>query len=82
MAADLLRRADYWRHGAERRSRLDPRRRVRVLVIALIENALVLAKVDPYWVQFALGGLVLVNRRAQSMARGAHGGSMSDAPRH
>jgi ribose transport system permease protein len=31
-----------------------------VLVIALIENALVLAKVDPYWVQFALGGLVLV----------------------
>jgi ribose transport system permease protein len=31
-----------------------------VLLIALIENALVLAKVDPYWVQFALGGLVLV----------------------
>jgi ribose transport system permease protein len=31
-----------------------------VLVIALIENALVLAKVDPYWVQFALGALVLV----------------------
>lgn len=30
-----------------------------VLVIALIENALVLAKVDPYWVQFALGALVL-----------------------
>lgn len=31
-----------------------------VLVIALIENFLVLAKVDPYWVQFALGALVLV----------------------
>jgi ribose transport system permease protein len=31
-----------------------------VLMIALIENALVLAKVDPYWVQFALGALVLV----------------------
>ena len=31
-----------------------------VLVIALIENVLVLAKVDPYWVQFALGALVLV----------------------
>jgi ribose transport system permease protein len=31
-----------------------------VLVIALIENALVLARVDPYWVQFALGALVLV----------------------
>ena len=31
-----------------------------VLVIALIENALVLAKVDPYWVQFALGALILI----------------------
>lgn len=31
-----------------------------VLLIALIENFLVLAKVDPYWVQFALGALVLV----------------------
>lgn len=31
-----------------------------VLVIALIQNGLVLAKVDPYWVQFALGVLVLV----------------------
>jgi ribose transport system permease protein len=30
-----------------------------VLVIALIENTLVLVKVDPYWVQFALGALVL-----------------------
>jgi ribose transport system permease protein len=31
-----------------------------VLVIALIENMLVLMRVDPYWVRFALGGLVLV----------------------
>jgi ribose transport system permease protein len=31
-----------------------------VLVIALIQNGLVLAKVDPYWVQFALGVLVLL----------------------
>ena len=31
-----------------------------VLVIALIENMLVLANVDPYWVQFMLGALVLV----------------------
>ncbi len=31
-----------------------------VLVISLIENVLVLARVDPYWVQFALGALVLV----------------------
>jgi ribose transport system permease protein len=30
-----------------------------VLVIALIENALVLVKVDPYWVRFTLGALVL-----------------------
>jgi ribose transport system permease protein len=30
-----------------------------VLVIALIENALVLVKVDPYWVQFTLGALLL-----------------------
>ncbi len=30
-----------------------------VFVIALIQNMLVLAKVDPYWVQFALGVLVL-----------------------
>ncbi len=31
-----------------------------VLVIALIENFLVLARVDPYWVQFALGALILL----------------------
>ena len=31
-----------------------------VLVIALIENMLVLVKLDPYWVQFTLGALVLV----------------------
>lgn len=31
-----------------------------ILVIALIQNALVLAKVDPYWVQFALGVLVII----------------------
>jgi ribose transport system permease protein len=31
-----------------------------VMVIALIENTLVLVKVDPYWVQFALGALVLL----------------------
>jgi ribose transport system permease protein len=30
-----------------------------VLVIVLIENGLVLAKVDPYWVQFLLGALIL-----------------------
>jgi ribose transport system permease protein len=45
-----------------------------VIVITLIENVLVLAKVDPYWVQFALGALVLVavglNRwRAVQVAR-------------
>ena len=45
-----------------------------VLVIALIENMLVLMRVDPYWVRFALGGLVLVtvgvNRwRAHQMGR-------------
>jgi ribose transport system permease protein len=31
-----------------------------VLAIALMENMLVLTRVDPYWVQFALGALVLV----------------------
>jgi ribose transport system permease protein len=45
-----------------------------VLVVALIENMLVLMRVDPYWVRFALGGLVLVtvgvNRwRAHQMGR-------------
>jgi len=30
-----------------------------VLVIALIQNGMVVAKVDPYWVQFLLGALVL-----------------------
>ena len=30
-----------------------------VLVIALIQNGMVLAKVDPYWVQFLLGALIL-----------------------
>ena len=30
-----------------------------VLLIALIENGMVLAKVDPYWVQFLLGALIL-----------------------
>jgi ribose transport system permease protein len=30
-----------------------------VVLIALIENGLVLAKVDPYWVQFLLGALIL-----------------------
>jgi ribose transport system permease protein len=30
-----------------------------VLVIALIQNGLVLANVDPYWVQFVLGALIL-----------------------
>ena len=28
-------------------------------LIALIENGMVLAKVDPYWVQFLLGALIL-----------------------
>jgi ribose transport system permease protein len=31
-----------------------------VLVIALIQNGMVLAKVDPYWVQFLLGALILL----------------------
>jgi ribose transport system permease protein len=31
-----------------------------VVLIALIENGMVLAKVDPYWVQFLLGGLILL----------------------
>ena len=30
-----------------------------VVLIALIQNGMVLAKVDPYWVQFALGALIL-----------------------
>jgi ribose transport system permease protein len=30
-----------------------------VILIGLIQNGLVLAKVDPYWVQFLLGGLIL-----------------------
>ena len=30
-----------------------------VILIALIENAMVLVKVDPYWVQFLLGALIL-----------------------
>jgi ribose transport system permease protein len=30
-----------------------------VFLIALIQNGMVLAKVDPYWVQFALGALIL-----------------------
>ena len=30
-----------------------------VVLIALIENGMVLAKVDPYWVQFLLGALIL-----------------------
>src|SRR5262249_34240416 len=29
------------------------------ILIPLIENGLVLAKVDPYWVQFLLGALIL-----------------------
>ena len=30
-----------------------------VVLIALIQNGMVLAKVDPYWVQFVLGALIL-----------------------
>jgi ribose transport system permease protein len=30
-----------------------------VFVIGLIQNGLVLANVDPYWVQFLLGALIL-----------------------
>jgi ribose transport system permease protein len=30
-----------------------------VVLIALIENGMVVAKVDPYWVQFLLGALIL-----------------------
>ena len=30
-----------------------------VLLIGLIQNGMVLAKIDPYWVQFALGALIL-----------------------
>ena len=30
-----------------------------VLLIGLIQNGMVLAKVDPYWVQFVLGALIL-----------------------
>jgi ribose transport system permease protein len=30
-----------------------------VLVIGLIQNGLVLVKVDPYWVQFLLGALIV-----------------------
>lgn len=45
-----------------------------VLLIALIENALVLSRVDPYWVQFALGALVLATvalNRLRSLRRSA-----------
>jgi ribose transport system permease protein len=46
-----------------------------VLVIALIQNGLVLAQVDPYWVQFLLGVLIVatifLNRvRARPLASG------------
>ena len=46
-----------------------------VVLIALIENGMVLAKVDPYWVQFLLGALILaavwLNRwRAVERGRG------------
>ena len=30
-----------------------------VLLLGLIQNGMVLAKVDPYWVQFVLGALIL-----------------------
>ena len=40
-----------------------------VLVIALIQNGLVLAKVDPYWVQFLLGALIVADHRPQPLAR-------------
>jgi ribose transport system permease protein len=30
-----------------------------VVLIGLIQNAMVLVKVDPYWVQFLLGALIL-----------------------
>ena len=29
------------------------------LLIALIENGLVLTKADPYWIQFLLGAIIL-----------------------
>lgn len=31
-----------------------------VILVGLIENGMVLVKVDPYWVQFLLGGLILL----------------------
>ena len=46
-----------------------------VILIALIENGMVLAKVDPYWVQFLLGALILaavgLNRLRAVRAGGA-----------
>ena len=45
-----------------------------VILIALIENGLVLAKVDPYWVQFLLGALILAAvglNRWRAVAAGA-----------
>jgi ribose transport system permease protein len=30
-----------------------------VVLVVLIQNGMVLAKVDPYWVQFLLGALIL-----------------------
>ncbi len=44
-----------------------------VVLIALIENGMVLAKVDPYWVQFLLGALILAAVVAQPLARGPDG---------
>ena len=43
-----------------------------VVLIALIENGMVLAKVDPYWVQFLLGGAHPRRRVAEPLAGGEH----------
>ena len=42
-----------------------------VVLIALIKNGMVLAKVDPYWVQFVLGALILAAVWSQPLARRA-----------
>ena len=56
----LLRRADHRRRGADAAAiSRSPRHALAVVLIALIQNGMVLAKVDPYWVQFLLGALIL-----------------------
>jgi len=44
-------------------------------LIALIENGLVLAKADPYWIQFLLGAIILGAVGLNHLRRGSAAGS-------